>query len=246
MQFNTEFMALAAFSIFQLGQAFEVRQVIARLVDGSRFHEFKARYGSTLVCGFAHIHGYPVGCSPVWRNTQKTNKNNKYQYNSIYIYIFCTCVELAESKQCVVGIILPEWPCHFGSSIGTSYHKHLNCFRFALSNSFGMAPKSLAPASSASAAAADTMEVDYGSDGSFELMDETFGEEITKEDCQMAERVAEVAKCESDTVSMVLVGTPVEDPAHSTLWTKVDLQKSLAALTAEMSRLQTKDTLLDL
>ena len=43
-------------------EAFEVRQVIARLVDGSRFHEFKARYGSTLVCGFAHIHGYPVGC----------------------------------------------------------------------------------------------------------------------------------------------------------------------------------------
>ena len=44
-----------------LVEAFEVRQVIARLVDGSRFHEFKARYGSTLVCGFAHIHGYPVG-----------------------------------------------------------------------------------------------------------------------------------------------------------------------------------------
>jgi len=42
-------------------KAFDVRQVIARTVDGSRFHEFKARYGSTLVCGFAHIHGYPVG-----------------------------------------------------------------------------------------------------------------------------------------------------------------------------------------
>ena len=73
-------------------------------------------------------------------------------------------------------------------------------------------------------------------------MDETFGEEITKEDCQMAERVAEVAKRESDTVSMALAGTPVEDPAHSTLWIKVDLKKSLAAL----SRLQTKDTLPDL
>ena len=84
-----------------------------------------------------------------------------------------------------------------------------------------MAPKSLAPASSASAAAADTKEVDYGSDGSFELMDETFGEEITKEDYQMAERVAEIAKCESDTVSMALAGTPVEDPAHSTFSTKV-------------------------
>jgi len=42
-------------------KAFDVRQVIARVVDGSRFHEFKARYGPTLVTGFAHIHGYPVG-----------------------------------------------------------------------------------------------------------------------------------------------------------------------------------------
>jgi acetyl-CoA carboxylase carboxyltransferase component len=36
------------------------REIIARLVDGSRFHEFKALYGETLVCGFAHIEGYPV------------------------------------------------------------------------------------------------------------------------------------------------------------------------------------------
>jgi 3-methylcrotonyl-CoA carboxylase beta subunit len=41
--------------------AYDVREVIARLVDGSRFREFKARYGDTLVCGFARIHGYPVG-----------------------------------------------------------------------------------------------------------------------------------------------------------------------------------------
>jgi len=40
---------------------FEVREVIARLVDGSRFHEFKERYGNTVVTGFARIHGYPVG-----------------------------------------------------------------------------------------------------------------------------------------------------------------------------------------
>ncbi|HEV2105575.1 MAG TPA: carboxyl transferase domain-containing protein, partial [Candidatus Eisenbacteria bacterium] len=39
---------------------YEVREVIARLVDGSRFHEFKARYGPTLVCGFAHLAGMPV------------------------------------------------------------------------------------------------------------------------------------------------------------------------------------------
>jgi len=38
-----------------------VKEVIARLVDGSEFHEFKALYGKTLVCGFAHIDGYPVG-----------------------------------------------------------------------------------------------------------------------------------------------------------------------------------------
>jgi 3-methylcrotonyl-CoA carboxylase beta subunit len=42
-------------------QPYDVREVVARLVDGSRFHEFKALYGTTLVCGFAHIHGFPVG-----------------------------------------------------------------------------------------------------------------------------------------------------------------------------------------
>jgi 3-methylcrotonyl-CoA carboxylase beta subunit len=40
---------------------YDVREVIARIVDGSEFAEFKARYGSTLVCGFAHIEGMPVG-----------------------------------------------------------------------------------------------------------------------------------------------------------------------------------------
>ncbi|MDM7462324.1 MAG: carboxyl transferase domain-containing protein [Tepidimonas taiwanensis] len=40
---------------------FDVREVIARIVDGSEFHEFKARYGTTLVTGFAHIEGMPVG-----------------------------------------------------------------------------------------------------------------------------------------------------------------------------------------
>ncbi|HEY4002306.1 MAG TPA: carboxyl transferase domain-containing protein [Candidatus Xenobia bacterium] len=39
---------------------YDVRDIIARLVDGSRFHEFKALYGTTLVTGFAHIWGYPV------------------------------------------------------------------------------------------------------------------------------------------------------------------------------------------
>ena len=40
---------------------FDVREIIARIVDGSEFHEFKARFGTTLVCGFAAIEGMPVG-----------------------------------------------------------------------------------------------------------------------------------------------------------------------------------------
>ncbi|MDN4590581.1 methylcrotonoyl-CoA carboxylase [Xenophilus aerolatus] len=40
---------------------FDVREIIARIVDGSEFHEFKARFGATLVCGFASIEGMPVG-----------------------------------------------------------------------------------------------------------------------------------------------------------------------------------------
>ena len=40
---------------------YDVREVIARMVDGSRLDEFKPRYGTTLVTGFAPIYGYPVG-----------------------------------------------------------------------------------------------------------------------------------------------------------------------------------------
>lgn len=42
-------------------KSYDVREIIARLVDGSDFEEFKALYGQTLVCGFANIYGYPVG-----------------------------------------------------------------------------------------------------------------------------------------------------------------------------------------
>ena len=42
-------------------ETYDVHEIIARLVDGSKFREFKARYGTTVVCGFARIHGYPVG-----------------------------------------------------------------------------------------------------------------------------------------------------------------------------------------
>lgn len=44
-----------------LRKPFDVREIIARLVDGSRFQEFKELYGQTLICGFARIMGYPVG-----------------------------------------------------------------------------------------------------------------------------------------------------------------------------------------
>jgi 3-methylcrotonyl-CoA carboxylase beta subunit len=44
-----------------LRQSYDVREVIARIVDGSRFHEFKPLYGDTLVTGFAAVHGHPVG-----------------------------------------------------------------------------------------------------------------------------------------------------------------------------------------
>jgi len=44
-----------------LRSPYDVREVIRRIVDGSRLHEFKALYGETLVCGFAHVWGYPVG-----------------------------------------------------------------------------------------------------------------------------------------------------------------------------------------
>ena len=44
-----------------LRQPYDIREVIRRIVDGSRFDEFKARFGETLVCGFAHIDGWPCG-----------------------------------------------------------------------------------------------------------------------------------------------------------------------------------------
>jgi 3-methylcrotonyl-CoA carboxylase beta subunit len=44
-----------------LRKPFDIREVIARLVDGSEFNEFKQLYGTSLICGFAHLYGYPVG-----------------------------------------------------------------------------------------------------------------------------------------------------------------------------------------
>lgn len=42
-------------------KGFDIREIIARIVDGSEFDEFKANFGETLVCGFAHVYGYPIG-----------------------------------------------------------------------------------------------------------------------------------------------------------------------------------------
>jgi acetyl-CoA carboxylase carboxyltransferase component len=44
-----------------LRKAYDVREVIARIVDGSRFDEFKERYATTIICGFARVHGFLVG-----------------------------------------------------------------------------------------------------------------------------------------------------------------------------------------
>ena len=44
-----------------LRKPFDIREIIARLVDGSEFNEFKQLYGTTLICGFAHLYGVPVG-----------------------------------------------------------------------------------------------------------------------------------------------------------------------------------------
>jgi acetyl-CoA carboxylase carboxyltransferase component len=52
---------LLGLTSFDVRQPYDVKEVIARIVDGSRFHEFKPTYGTTLVTGYAHVHGYPVG-----------------------------------------------------------------------------------------------------------------------------------------------------------------------------------------
>lgn len=44
-----------------LRQPFDIREIMARVVDGSEFEEFKPLYGESLICAFAHLHGYPVG-----------------------------------------------------------------------------------------------------------------------------------------------------------------------------------------
>ncbi|WP_117193007.1 carboxyl transferase domain-containing protein [Rhizobium terrae] len=52
---------IAAIVPASLSTPYDIREVIARIVDGSRFDEFKARFGTTLACGFAHVFGIPIG-----------------------------------------------------------------------------------------------------------------------------------------------------------------------------------------
>jgi acetyl-CoA carboxylase carboxyltransferase component len=52
---------LLGITSFDVRKPFDVKEIIARVADGSRFHEFKPTYGTTLVTGYAHIHGFPVG-----------------------------------------------------------------------------------------------------------------------------------------------------------------------------------------
>ena len=54
-----------------LREPYDIREVIARLVDGSVLHEFKALYGETLVCGFARIFGHPVAILAGERGTHQ-------------------------------------------------------------------------------------------------------------------------------------------------------------------------------
>ena len=54
---------------------YDVREVIARIVDASSFHEFKPLYGDTLVCGFARIWGYPVGSLPTTGSCSRSRRS---------------------------------------------------------------------------------------------------------------------------------------------------------------------------
>lgn len=58
---NYDVQELRGVAEHDLRKPFDIKEVIARIVDGSALDEFKARYGTSLVCGFAHLHGMPVG-----------------------------------------------------------------------------------------------------------------------------------------------------------------------------------------
>ena len=73
-------------------QPYDVREVIARVVDGSEFDEFKALFGETLVCGFARIHGYPVGIV--------ANNGILFGESAVKGAHFVSCAPSARSRWC--------------------------------------------------------------------------------------------------------------------------------------------------
>ena len=72
---------------------YDVREVIARVVDGSRFDEFKARYGQTLVCGFAYVMGMPVGII--------ANNGVLFSESSLKGAPFCGTLFAAQNPACI-------------------------------------------------------------------------------------------------------------------------------------------------
>jgi 3-methylcrotonyl-CoA carboxylase beta subunit len=80
---------------------YDVRDIIARVVDGSDLHEFKPRFGSTLVCGFAHIEGMPVGIVA----------NNGVLFPSLHkrVRISSNCVVKEKSRWCFCKISPVSW-----------------------------------------------------------------------------------------------------------------------------------------
>ncbi|SPX62120.1 Acetyl/propionyl-CoA carboxylase, beta subunit [Legionella feeleii] len=73
---------------------FDIREVIARIVDGSELDEFKALYGTTLVCGFAHLFGYPIGIIAnngvlFAESALKGAHLSSYALNVVSLYYFC-------------------------------------------------------------------------------------------------------------------------------------------------------------
>ncbi|BBM05808.1 hypothetical protein HAALTHF_34070n [Vreelandella aquamarina] len=75
-----------------LKKPYDVREVIGRIVDGSDFDEFKRYYGDTLVTGFAHIHGYPVGIV--------ANNGVLFSESAVKVRTLLSCAPSAKSRWC--------------------------------------------------------------------------------------------------------------------------------------------------
>jgi propionyl-CoA carboxylase len=82
-------------------KSYDVREIIARLVDGSRLHEFKARYGETLVCGFARIMGMPVVS---WRTTASCSRRARSRAHTS-----SSCAARAACRCCSFRISPALW-----------------------------------------------------------------------------------------------------------------------------------------